>query len=102
MKITDIASTIAPEAKQKIIGIRPGEKLHEQMISKDDSYTTYEFPTYYKILQLNDWAKDNLRIKEGKKVSEDFIYSSDNNSEWMTKSELRTWINLNQNNIVKI
>ena len=103
MKITDIASAIAPKAKQKIIGIRPGEKLHEQMISKDDSYSTYEFTNYYKILpQINEWAKDNLRIKEGKKVSEDFIYSSDNNLEWMTKSELRAWINLNRNNIGKI
>jgi FlaA1/EpsC-like NDP-sugar epimerase len=103
MKITDIASVIAPKAKQKIIGIRPGEKLHEQMISKDDSHFTYEFTNYYKILpQINEWGKDKLRIKDGKKVSEDFIYSSDNNLEWMTKSQLRIWININRNNINKI
>ena len=103
MKVTDIAKSIAPKAKHKIIGIRPGEKLHEQMISKDDSHFTYEFTNYYKILpQINEWGKDKLRIKDGKKVSEDFIYSSDNNLEWMTKSQLRIWININRNNINKI
>ena len=69
---------------QKIIGIRPGEKLHEQMISSDDSYSTYEYSDYYKILpQINRWEKDDLRIKDGVKVPEGFIYSSDNNQEWM-------------------
>ena len=103
IKITDIAKLIAPQAKHKIIGIRPGEKLHEQMISRDDAYSTYEYSDYYKILpQINEWVKDKLRIKSGKKVSEGFIYSSDNNSEWMTKSDLQKWIDLNQNYIGKI
>jgi UDP-N-acetylglucosamine 4,6-dehydratase/5-epimerase len=58
MKVVDIAKVIAPNAKHKIIGIRPGEKLHEQMISNDDSYSTYEYPNYYKILpQINEWGK---------------------------------------------
>ena len=103
MKVTDIADTILPKAKHKIIGIRPGEKLHEQMISSDDANTTYEYNNYYKILpQINEWANDNLRIKGGKKVPEDFIYSSDNNSEWMTKSDLKKWIDENKNYIGKI
>jgi UDP-N-acetylglucosamine 4,6-dehydratase len=103
MKLIDIAKLIAPKAKHKIIGIRPGEKLHEQMISKNDSHSTYEYSDYYKILpQINEWEKDNLRIKNGVKVSEDFIYSSDNNREWMTKDELQLWINANQNFIGKI
>ena len=83
--------------------MRPGEKLHEQMISKEDSYSTYEYSNYYKILpQINEWGKDNLRIKEGKKTFEGLVYSSEKNSEWMTKSDLRKWIDINQNYIGKI
>ncbi len=100
MKIIDIADVIAPKAKHKIIGIRPGEKLHEQMISYDDSYSTYEYPTYYKILpMINEWGEDNLRIKKGKKVPKGFVYSSDSNKDWMTKSELKKWIDMNKNYI---
>ena len=103
IKVTDIAKVIAPEAKHKIIGIRPGEKMHEQMISADDSYSTYEYSSYYKILpQINEWGKDNSRIKDGKKVKEGFIYSSENNSDWMTKSDLQKWIELNIKYIGKI
>ena len=103
MKVIDIAKTIAPRAKHKIIGIRPGEKLHEQMISSDDANSTYEYSNYYKILpQINEWAKDNLRIKSGKKVSEGFVYSSDSNREWMTKSDLQKWIDQNQDCFGKI
>ena len=102
MKVLDIAGVVAPKAKHEIIGLRPGEKLHEQMISVEDSYSTYEYSNYYKILpQINEWKKDNLRIKDGLKVSEGFSYCSDNNSEWMTKSELKTWIDANQNYIDK-
>ncbi len=103
MKIVDIAKVVAPNAEHKIIGIQPGEKLHEQMISTEDSYSTYEFSNYFKILpQINDWGKDTNRIKKGIKVSEGFIYASDTNSEWMTKAELKTWINNNKNYIGKI
>ena len=102
MKISDIAVAVAPNAKHEIIGIRPGEKLHEQMISSEDSHSTYEYSKYYKILpQINGWDKDKLRIKKGKKLPNDFIYSSDSNLEWMTKSELRKWIKVNQNFINK-
>jgi len=103
MKVVDIANTINPNAKNKIIGIRPGEKLHEQMISPEDSNYTYEYSKYYKILpQLNEWAKDKKRIKKGIKVPEGFIYRSDLNSQWMTKSYLKQWINLNKNFIGKL
>jgi UDP-N-acetylglucosamine 4,6-dehydratase len=103
IKITDIAKVIAPEVKHKIVGIRPGEKLHEQMISVDDSLYTYEFSDYYKILpQINDWNQDNFRIKNGTKVAEGFTYRSDNNENWMTLSDLKNWINLNQKYIGKI
>jgi UDP-N-acetylglucosamine 4,6-dehydratase len=103
MKIVDVAKVIAPLAKHKIIGIRPGEKLHEQMISSDDSYFTYEYSKYYKILpHINDWGRDSSRINKGKKVLEGFAYSSDSNGEWMTKSDLQKWIKTNLNSISKI
>ena len=103
MKITDIAKVIAPKARHKIIGIRPGEKLHEEMISIDDANSTYEYSDYYKILpQINEWANDNLRIKNGKKVTEGFMYTSDNNSEWMTNSDFKNWIDTNKDYIGKI
>jgi UDP-N-acetylglucosamine 4,6-dehydratase/5-epimerase len=103
IKVTDIANVIAPQAIQEIVGIRPGEKLHEQMIGSDDSNSTYEYSNYYKILpQINEWGKDSLRIKDGIKVPDNFIYSSDKNIEWMTKSELQNWIDLNKNYIGKV
>ena len=68
MKILDLAKAINPKSKIKIIGIRPGEKIHEQMIGIEDSPFTYEYKTFYKILpMINDWHKDKRRIKEGKK-----------------------------------
>ena len=103
IKIVDIAKVIAPKAKHKIIGIRPGEKLHEQMIGSEDSYSTYEYLDYYKILpQINEWSNDTIRIKDGVKVSEGFTYSSDKNIEWMTKNEMQKWIDANLNSIGKI
>ena len=103
MKVTDIARVVVPGAKQEIIGIRPGEKLHEQMIGAEDSYFTYEYPEHYKILpQINDWAKDVKRIKDGVKVPEGFIYASDTNAEWMTDADLQTWMAANRNDIGKI
>lgn len=98
MKVTDLARVIAPSAKQEIVGIRPGEKLHEQMISAEDSYSTYEYAEHFKILpQINFWDKDANRIKNGKRVSEGFIYSSDNNSEWMRDEELQCWLDAHKN-----
>ena len=82
MKITDIAKTINPNAKFSIIGIRPGEKLHEQMIGIDDAPHTYEYADYYKILPaINNWSIDEKRINSGKLVEPDFSYSSDINNE---------------------
>lgn len=103
MKVTDIARVVAPEAKQETIGIRPGEKLHEQMIGAEDSYYTYEYPEHYKILpQINGWASDTKRIKDGVKVPEGFVYASDSNTEWMSDADLQGWIDANQGDIGKI
>lgn len=103
MKVTELARVIAPEAEQKIVGIRPGEKLHEQMIGSEDSYHTYEYKEHFKILpSINGWDNCPSRIKNGKLVEEGFTYSSDNNSEWMSASELQEWIAHNRDRIGKI
>ncbi len=103
MKVTELAKVIAPDAEQEIVGIRPGEKLHEQMIGPEDAYFTYEYEEHYKILpQINNWDKDANRIKGGKKVPEGFIYASDNNQVWMSDSELRGWIDTNREKIGSI
>ena len=103
MKVTDVALAVDPKAKHEIVGIRPGEKLHEQMIGEEDTMHTYEYPEYYKILPaINNWSSDPCRIKEGVKVAKDFNYSSDNNSDWMSIDDLRSWIDANRNKIGKI
>tara|TARA_R110001583_G_scaffold185625_1_gene345859 strand:+ start:9639 stop:10637 length:999 start_codon:yes stop_codon:yes gene_type:complete len=100
MKVTDLATVVAPEAKQEVIGIRPGEKLHEQMISAEDAYYTYEYPEHFKILPvINNWSSDPARIKDGVKVAEDFVYASDNNSQWMSQEDLQGWIDANREKI---
>ena len=103
MKVTDLASTVDSEASHEIVGMRPGEKLHEQMIGIEDAPFTYAYSEHYKILpQINDWHLDTNRIKNGKKVEEGFTYSSDNNSEWMTSADLNHWIEENKEKIGKI
>lgn len=100
MKITDLARTIAPEARLEIVGIRPGEKLHEQMISPEDSFFTYEYPGYYKILPtINDWGRSEERIKDGQRVPESFSYTSNANDEWMSPETLLDWITRNREKI---
>lgn len=103
MKVTDVARVVAPEAKQEVVGIRPGEKLHEQMIGFEDAPYTYEYTEHYKILPaIHDWDKDANRIKDGKRVTDGFIYSSDNNTEWMSEDELESWLSRNFEQIGKI
>jgi len=103
MKVTDLANVIAPEARQEIIGIRPGEKLHEEMISAEDAAYTYEYPEHFKILPtINNWGSDAARIKDGVKVKEGFIYASDSNEEWMTDDELKAWVRENEGKIGQI
>lgn len=103
MKVTDLARVVAPDASHELVGIRPGEKLHEQMIGAEDSYYTYEYPEHFKILPaIHDWCADEARIKDGKKVPEGFVYSSDNNTEWMRDEELQRWIDANREKIGSI
>lgn len=97
MNITDIAEAIAPGGERKIIGIRPGEKVHEQMISAEDASTTYEYDEHFKILPaIHNWCEDQARINKGRKVPEGFVYASNTNSDWMNVDALREWIDLNR------
>lgn len=103
MKVTDLARVVSPTARQEIVGIRPGEKLHEQMIGTEDSFFTYEYPEHFKILPaINGWHDSPERIKDGKRVPEGFSYTSDNNSEWMTTEELAIWVQANKDKIGQI
>lgn len=103
MTMPDLAKAVSADAEQKIIGIRPGEKLHEQMISAEDSFHTFEYPEHFKILPaINGWDETPERIKDGKKVAEGFVYASDNNSEWMSIEQLQNWIKANEGKIGKI
>ncbi len=93
MNICNIAKAVSTDAEQKIIGIRAGEKVHEQMIGAEDSAYTFEYKDYYKILPvLNDLYKEQKLIKDGKPVADGFCYASDTNSEWMEVSYLKEWI----------
>ncbi|MBJ7263280.1 MAG: UDP-N-acetylglucosamine 4,6-dehydratase (inverting) [Burkholderiaceae bacterium] len=100
MKVTDVARSISPTAKHEIVGIRPGEKLHEQMIGAEDAYYTYEYPEHFKILPaIHNWSADTARIKDGKRVPEGFVYASDNNPDWMDQADLSAWISKNEHKI---
>ncbi|MHA6327192.1 UDP-N-acetylglucosamine 4,6-dehydratase (inverting) [Roseivivax sp. CAU 1753] len=103
MNITEIARVVAPESCQETVGIRPGEKLHEQMIGVEDAPFTFEYDEHFKILPaINDWSESQERIKNGKRVSESFFYASDTNSEWMSEKDLQKWITDHASQIGKI
>ncbi len=103
MKVTEIAQVISPEAEHEIVGIRPGEKLHEQMIGEEDAAFTYEYPEHFKILPaINSWDKSPARIQDGVQVAEGFSYRSDTNAEWMKPEDLQDWITENAGKIGKV
>lgn len=94
--IMDIARAVAPNAETRVIGIRPGEKIHEQMIGLEDAPHTFAYEGHYKILPaINGWSQDAARIGAGVKVAEDFVYSSDRNDDWMSVETLAQWIKAN-------
>ena len=103
MKVTDVAKAVAPAAIHDIVGIRPGEKLHEQMIGEEDAPHTYEYADHYKVLPaIFNWSHDKKRINGGALVASDFTYCSDNNTEWMSIDILKAWIEHNRDHIGKI
>lgn len=103
MKITDIAKACDENAELIEVGIRPGEKIHEEMISTEDSLSTYEYSDHYRILPLlNDWHLDPERINDGIKVPVEFKYSSDTNEEWMSAEKLALWIEQHKNTFLEV
>lgn len=103
MKVTDIATAIDPEARHEIVGIRPGEKLHEQMISTEDAAFTFDYGSHFKILPaINQWSEDPARIGAGRPVPVNFSYTSDNNEDWMSVDSLREWLAVHAGSIGKI
>ena len=92
MKITDLAKAVAPELKTVEVGIRPGEKIHECMITKEDARNTVEKEGYYIILP--DIERKDIRkyYTDAKKVAEDFEYTSGNNNWWLTVEEMKQLI----------
>jgi UDP-N-acetylglucosamine 4,6-dehydratase len=94
MRIVDLAAALAPECRLEVVGIRPGEKLHEVMVPEDDARSTVEFDTFFTIQPVFPWwAPENCN--GGRQCPDGFRYSSDNNDRWVTPEELRQMIGLN-------
>ncbi|MGD6894405.1 UDP-N-acetylglucosamine 4,6-dehydratase (inverting) [Bacillus infantis] len=91
MKVTDLAEAIAPECEIEYVGIRPGEKLHEAMITEDDARRTLEFKSYYIIQPEFPWWSEEYN-HDGKILEDGFRYTSDLNTEWLTVDELRSLV----------
>lgn len=91
-KITDLAEAMAPSMKMKVVGIRAGEKLHEIMVTVEDAPHTYEYDKHFIIYPQMVWSEKKKVIPTGKKVSDGFSYSSDNNTEWLSVEEIRELI----------
>jgi UDP-N-acetylglucosamine 4,6-dehydratase len=98
MKITDLAEAIAPECDTEVVGIRPGEKLHEVMIPSNDARNTLEFDDYYAVLPaFRNWNSEAYQKEKGGTWCDDqFKFSSDNNERWLTAEELREMIGLDE------
>jgi UDP-N-acetylglucosamine 4,6-dehydratase len=93
MRLVDLARAIAPECRLEIVGIRPGEKLHEVMIPADESRNTFEYDTHYVIAPaFHEWSTFDFRSNGGRPVADGFIYASDANDHQLTVDELRDMI----------
>jgi FlaA1/EpsC-like NDP-sugar epimerase len=91
-KITDLAEAMLPGCKMPEVGIREGEKLHEIMVTVEDSMTTYEYDKHFIVYPQMVWSDKRKAEPTGKKVPEGFSYSSGNNTEWLTVEEIRELI----------
>jgi UDP-N-acetylglucosamine 4,6-dehydratase len=91
MKITDLARAVAPNSKVKIVGIRPGEKIHECLIIDNESRRALEFKGFFIIQPDHPWWTRGSHAG-GRKINEDYNYSSDNNDKWLTVKDLQRMI----------
>ena len=92
MKITDLAAAIAPGCEVVNVGIRPGEKLHESLLSEDEARNSVELDDSFVITPMHPWWSGQGETK-GKRLPEGFRYSSDNNTDWLTIAQLRALVN---------
>lgn len=88
-KITDLAEAMLPGCRIREVGIRPGEKLHEVMVTSEDSFTTYEYDRHFIVYPQMTWNDRQQPDLSGRKVEEGFSYSSGNNAEWLTVEDIR-------------
>lgn len=99
VKIVDLVKAICPQHTTEVVGILPGEKIHEEMISVHDARYTFDYGDYFKIVPaINDWFKDPKRIGAGIPVPHDFEYTSNTNTEWMNLESIRNWVLANEPN----
>lgn len=101
MKILDLANALCPHIPKKIVGIRPGEKLHEEMINSQDAQYTYDYGSHFKIFP-NTMEKSRIlqMAAHGKRVENGYVYASNTNSEWMTCKDIEEWVNVNISDII--
>lgn len=88
-RVTDLAEAMAPACKMKEVGIREGEKLHEIMVTREDSAMTYEYEKHYIIYPHYNWWEEERVLPGGKKVEDGFAYSSGTNTQWLDTTQLR-------------
>ena len=88
-RITDLAEAMAPACKIKEVGIRDGEKLHEIMVTREDSAMTYEYEKHYIIYPHYNWWEEERVLPGGRKVEDGFAYSSGTNTQWLDTTQLR-------------
>ena len=88
MRMIDLARVIGPDCRLETVGIRPGEKLHEVMVTEDDARNTVEYPDRYIIMPLFDWSSLGKWIMNGKRCTDGFRYGSDTNDRWLSKEDL--------------
>jgi len=97
MNIMDLAQAIAPKCRYDVVGIRPGEKLHEVLVPEDDARRTLQFDRYFVIQpELSFWSIENTNHNSGKPCPDGFRYSSDTNTKWLTVDDLRKVLGLNE------
>jgi len=93
MKMVDLARAIAPECRLEVVGIRPGEKLHEVMIPSDESHNTFEYDTHYIIAPaFHEWSVFDFGANGGRRVADGFSYASDTNEHTLSVDELREMV----------
>ena len=92
-KITNSAQAMLPGCKMPEVGIREGEKLHEIMVTVEDSLNTYEYDKHFIVYPQMAWSESRRAVPTGKKVSESFSYSSGNNTQWLTVEEIKELLN---------